>query len=98
MSSIDHLSPGDPRAAEGERPTRRAFLGRGIGVLGGGALTSMFGTSQCRLMAASPSVEQTTPGPHFAPKALHVIYLPMVGVPSQLYLFVHTTQLTRWSV
>ena len=96
MSRIDHPSPEDPRKVAGEGPTRRAFFGRGIGLIGGSALASWLGSSGARLMAASPSVAQATPGPHFAPRARHVIYLHMVGGPSQIDLFDHKPQLHQW--
>ena len=96
MSRIDHRSPEDPAGVAGTNPTRRAFLGRGLGVLGGSVLASCLGASGARLMAAAPSLAPTTPGPHFAARARHVIYLHMVGGPSQLDLFDHKPQLQRW--
>ena len=63
--------------------TRRTFLknsGVGLGALGLGSLLSD------SLFAAASS---TTRAPHFAPRAKRVIYLNMVGAPSQLDLFDH---------
>jgi hypothetical protein len=81
-------------------PSRRTLLGRGFGALGGTALASLFGTSGGRLLAAGPGAarggEPEAPGPHFVPKARHVIYLHMVGGPSQIDLFDHKPQLHEW--
>jgi len=63
--------------------TRRTFLknsGVGLGALGLGSLLND------SLFAAASS---TTRAPHFAPRAKRVIYLHMVGAPSQLDLFDH---------
>jgi hypothetical protein len=65
--------------------TRRTFLkhsGVGVGAI---ALNQLLAQSLC---AASPSAG-TTRAPHFAPRAKRVIYLHMVGAPSQLDLFDH---------
>jgi hypothetical protein len=96
MTRIDQALPKDPADVARERPTRRALFGRGLGILGGGMLASWLGSSGGRLMAASPRVAPAGLGPHFAPRAKHVIYLHMVGGPSQLDLFDHKPQLQRW--
>jgi hypothetical protein len=76
--------------------TRRHFFRRGGNLLGGAALATLLGETFAR--AASP-VGGTTAATgakaeaarkaltHFAPKAKHVIYLHMVGGPSQLDLY-----------
>jgi hypothetical protein len=60
---------------------RHFFRQTGLG-LGSAALGSLLARD---LPAASTS--PFTPGPHFAPKAKRVIYLHMIGAPSQLDLF-----------
>ena len=66
--------------------TRRQFFGRGKNVLGAAALSSLLGESLAGRLAANDSA--TTPLlPHFAPKAKQVIYLHMVGGPSQMDLW-----------
>ena len=60
--------------------TRRRFFGNGANVLGAAALASLIGKSTAQ---AAPGAIPT----HFAPKAKRVIYLHMVGGPSQLDLF-----------
>ncbi len=61
--------------------TRRQLFSRGKNVLGGAALASLLGDSFAN---ASNDLAM---GPHFAPKAKRVIYLHMVGGPSQMDLF-----------
>jgi hypothetical protein len=60
--------------------TRRRFFGQGANALGAAALASLIGKSTAD---AAPGAVQT----HFKPKAKRVIYLHMVGGPSQLDLF-----------
>ena len=70
----------NPLEAHLRTVTRRTFLrSSGVG-LGSVALGSLLNES---LFAASATVRQ----PHFAPRAKRVIYLHMVGAPSQLDLF-----------
>jgi hypothetical protein len=72
--------------------TRRHFFkqaaGFGIGSL---ALSSLLND---RLFAASG--DDRARGPHFAPKARHIIYLFMAGAPSQLDLFDHKPALNKY--
>ena len=74
--------------------TRRHLLGStGIG-LGAAALGSLLRQSR----AAEPAKGDgppTGPKPHFAPRAKHVIYLHMIGAPSQLDLFDDKPALAR---
>ncbi|MBK8098741.1 MAG: DUF1501 domain-containing protein [Planctomycetes bacterium] len=79
-----------------DRSTRRALLGRGLGALGCSPLASLLGTSGGRPLAAGPTVDDGAPGPHFVPRARHVIYLHMVGGPSQIDLFDHKPRLHEW--
>ena len=60
--------------------TRRRFFGQGANALGAAALASLIGKSTAE---AAPGALPT----HFKPKAKRVIYLHMVGGPSQLDLF-----------
>ena len=60
--------------------TRRRFFGQGANALGAAALASLIGKST---VDAAPGAVPT----HFKPKAKRVIYLHMVGGPSQLDLF-----------
>ncbi|WP_207310317.1 DUF1501 domain-containing protein [Rubripirellula amarantea] len=68
--------------------TRRQFLTSGKHLLGGAALTSLAGAGLASLV--DPANALASPGAmpmHFAPKAKRVIYLHMVGGPSQMDLF-----------
>src|SRR3954452_3314031 len=68
--------------------TRRQFLSQGANAVGWAAFASLLGLDR-RAGAATPA-DATSPPPglaHFAPKAKHVIYLHMVGGPSQMDLF-----------
>ncbi len=68
--------------------TRRDFFTGGRNLLGGAALSSLLGEAMMRQASASP-----TTGPQFAPKAKRVIYLHMVGGPSQIDLFDYKPQM-----
>ncbi len=67
--------------------SRRGFLDRAVRTLGGAAAAaaalSPEGTAQMLRAAEAAHV----PGPHFPGKAKHVIYLHMVGGPSQIDLY-----------
>lgn len=76
---------GIPIARGGEFTSRRGFLSStGLG-FGGIALSSLLSNDLC---AAGPT-------PHFAAKAKHVIYLHMIGAPSQLDLFEEKPELVK---
>ncbi len=78
--------------------SRRQFLGRGKNVLGFAALTSLLGT-RFGALASEESAENAIAAAipsHFAPKAKRVIYLHMVGGPSQLDLFDYKPGLADW--
>jgi hypothetical protein len=66
--------------------TRRAMFQRAGCGIGGAALASLLGQAAPLLGAAKT--------PDFAPRAKNVIYLHMVGAPSQLELFEHKPELT----
>ncbi|WP_435006077.1 DUF1501 domain-containing protein [Tundrisphaera lichenicola] len=66
--------------------SRRQFLGRGVNAVGWAALASLMGPKA--LTSRANAMEGELPGlAHFAPKAKRVIYLHMVGGPSQLDLY-----------
>ena len=73
--------------------TRRQFFTNGSHLLGGAALTSLLGEAMSRQALGS---ESGASGPHFAPKAKRVIYLHMVGGPSQLDLFDYKPEMQKW--
>ncbi len=64
---------------------RRGFLGSGGIGFGSIALASLL----------SEDSFAATAGPHFAPRAKHVIYLHMIGAPSQLDLFQEKPELVK---
>src|SRR3954465_7576843 len=70
--------------------TRRQFFSRGANAVGAAALASLLGTG--RNAASAPGATAGAAGhlpnlTHFAPRAKHVIYLHMVGGPSQIDLY-----------
>ena len=72
--------------------TRRQFFARGKNALGYAALGSLFGPTM-RLWGEAltkPSL------PHFAAKAKNVIYLHMVGGPSQMDLYDYKPVMAEW--
>ncbi len=75
--------------------SRRHFLASGTHLLGSAALASLAGGAVSKAAevqaAASPH-----PMTHFAPKAKHVIYLHMVGGPSQMDLFDYKPVMKDW--
>ena len=81
--------------------TRRQFLRRGANFLGTAALASLapgmlFADEKKK--SAAPSMQEVMKaiGPHFPPKAKRVIYLHMVGGPSQMDLFDHKPVMNEW--
>ena len=70
--------------------TRRQFLRRGGNVMGAAALASLMAPTAGASEITHPLI------PHFAPKAKQVIYLHMVGGPSQLDLYDYKPQLHEW--
>ena len=74
--------------------TRRQFFARGKNALGYAALSSLLGPA-VKLLAAEKG--QGIPGlPHFPPKVKNVIYLHMVGGPSQMDLYDYKPTLPDW--
>ena len=81
--------------------TRRQFLRRGANFLGTAALASLapgmlFADEKKK--SAAPSMQEVMKaiGPHFPPKAKRVIYLHMVGGPSQMDLFDYKPVMNDW--
>lgn len=73
--------------------TRRQFFSRGKSVLGYAALASLLGPS-FKLWGQEPSPQVTLP--HFSPKVKNIIYLHMVGGPSQMDLFDYKPVMAEW--
>jgi len=74
--------------------TRRHFFAKGRNLLGTAALASLLGPRQ--IFSASGGGESAMgPIPHFAPKAKRVIYLHMVGGPSQMDLFDYKPEMAK---
>jgi len=80
-----------------ERQTRRQFLsqcatGLGAMYLAGQSLSAKGGSPS---LARQPGNPLSPLAPHFRPKAKNVIYLHMIGAPSQLELFDYKPDLKR---
>lgn len=69
--------------------TRRHFFQTGSNVLGGAALASLLADPKSQTAEAATA-------PHHLAKAKHVIYLHMVGGPSQLDLFDYKPKMNDW--
>ncbi len=70
--------------------SRRQILAQGTRLLGGAALASLL----CESSATAARLD--LPGPHFSPRAKRVIYLHMVGGPSQIDLFDYKPVMRDW--
>ena len=73
--------------------TRRQFFRRGANFLGTAALASL---APQMVMADNKQKVERLLGTHFAPKAKQVIYLHMVGGPSQMDLFDYKPVMNDW--
>jgi hypothetical protein len=73
--------------------TRRHFFQQGSHLLGGAALASLLGREA---FAAGGLNQPTTNLQHFTAKAKHVIYLHMVGGPSQMDLYDYKPVMNEW--
>lgn len=73
--------------------TRRQFFARGKNALGYAALGSLLG-DKLKLWAEDAAHKPALP--HFAPKAKRVIYLHMVGGPSQMDLYDYKPGMNEW--
>src|SRR5215212_1466828 len=85
--------------------TRRQFLSRGKNALGMAAMASLMGPSFARGAGAAeggkpagimPRQIGLPSLPHFAPRAKQVIYLHMVGGPSQIDLYDYKPQMNEF--
>jgi hypothetical protein len=74
--------------------TRRHFFAKGRNLLGTAALASLLGPQ--RIYSASGSPTAKGPVSHFPAKAKRVIYLHMVGGPSQMDLFDYKPEMMKW--
>ena len=75
----------DPVRQWVQSETRRQFFSRGANAVGWAALASLAGQLDRTAGAADATKAAERPNlAHFAPKAKHVIYLHMVGGPSQI--------------
>jgi hypothetical protein len=93
-----HLPPPirSPLDELGLNLTRRRFFERGGHLLGGAALASLLPGLQARGDEAGFERVPGAVGPHFAPRAKHVIYLHMVGGPPQQDMFDYKPQMDEW--
>ncbi len=91
--TADSVSPYHRAPLQSIRPmSRREFLWRSGGGLGGIALASLMGTD--RLLAA-PTESFPLKAPHFPPKAKRVVQLFMAGAASHLDLFDFKPELVK---
>jgi len=75
--------------------SRRYFCQQGSHLLGGAALATLMGNARPAHAATSASGALTNAA-HFAGKAKHVIYLHMVGGPSQMDLYDYKPVMQDW--
>src|SRR5438093_1675229 len=73
---------------------RRQCLARGKNVLGYAALANLLGPAWTAL--AGPSSDKKRALPHFRPRAKRIIYLHMVGGPSQMDLYDYKPVMKEW--
>ena len=76
--------------------TRRQFLRKGASFMGTAALAALGGLGARSTAADSKKFVQSLVGSHFAPKAKRVIYLHMVGGPSQMDLYDYKPVMGEW--
>ena len=89
------MNPHDPQTTDS---SRRSFLDRAVRTLGGAAAVSLLSTSG-RLLSPAEAAALAgphLPGPHFPGKAKHVIYMHMVGGPSQIDLYDYKPKMNAW--
>lgn len=75
--------------------TRRHFFAAGSNLLGTAALASLSGASTTQ-HAGPAGISYTGVPLHFTPRAKHIIYLHMVGGPSQLDLYDYKPVMREW--
>jgi Protein of unknown function (DUF1501) len=78
--------------------TRRQFFSRGANAVGWGALAALLGREGLApaVEAAGLDASIAAGKTHFPPRAKHVIYLHMVGGPSQMDLFDYKPLMSQW--
>jgi hypothetical protein len=81
--------------------TRRQFFRKGANALGMAALAALGGGNVFGANGNDATSDENRTGglgtlPHFAPKAKRVIYLHMVGGPSQMDMFDYKPQMNDW--
>jgi hypothetical protein len=76
--------------------TRRYFLSAGSHLLGTASLASLAGNAFAKSFAHGADAHAGETRTHFAPKAKQVIYLHMVGGPSQMDLFDYKPVMRNW--
>lgn len=81
--------------------TRRQFFRKGANALGMAALAALggghvFGANENDAASSAQRTGGLGTLPHFAPKAKRVIYLHMVGGPSQMDMFDYKPQMNDW--
>jgi hypothetical protein len=78
--------------------TRRQFFRRGASFVGGAALGMLAPNLFAGIEKQGPVAvkKPKAAGPYFAPKAKQVIYLHMVGGPSQMDLYDYKPVMTEW--
>ena len=76
--------------------TRRQFFARGRNVLGTAALAQLMGGMGSMLANSAGAAGGRSDLPHFAAKAKHIIYLHMVGGPSQMDLYDYKPEMAKW--
>ncbi|MCC6127377.1 MAG: DUF1501 domain-containing protein [Pirellulales bacterium] len=74
---------------------RREFLGKSCGAIGWAMMASWFEAARPGGFARAAEAAKAI-GPHFPPKAKRVIYLHMVGGPSQMDLFDYKPKMGEW--
>ena len=77
----------DPRIEHARLMNRRSFMRVGTGGIGLAALWSLLGDDLMAARAEATAIGGLEGLPHFAPKAKRVIYLHMLGAPSNLDLW-----------
>ena len=90
MNCNSHLFAGLPEEAR-LALTRREFFARGRNVVGAAALASLLGGSLSRVLGSG--TKQALP--HFPAKAKNIIYLHMVGGPSQMDLYDYKPEMVK---
>lgn len=77
--------------------TRRQFFSRGANAVGWAALATLLGKDTVAALAAAEAQSASRRNlAHFPGKAKHVIYLHMVGAPSQIDLFDYKPKMNDW--